>query len=258
MDAPREETEEPSAPTKQTDPARHGAFLKPHPANRWLRLALLLLVVATLAALLAFNAKSDAVFAWAKSLALACQDIVLDHRATAWLCYLALGVALINCPIPAAALLKLLAGFLFGVAEAWALNLLISVLGCSLGFSVTRHLFYRAFYARYSHALAKANLEIARNGFWYVLACRLFVVMPFFLSNILAGLSSMRLRTFATATALGVIPSSLLYALAGHELERLTSTADILTPRTAAVLAALALAALLPPLMKRRLARGKA
>lgn len=257
MDAPREESEDSNTPPKRPLAARHGAFFKPHPANRWLRLGLALLVAAALASLLAFHARADVVFVWAKTLAVSCQGLVLDHRTAAWLCYLALGVVLINCPIPAAALLKLLAGFLFGVAEAWALNLLISVLGCSLGFSVTRHLFYRAFYARYSHALAKANLEIAHNGFWYVLACRLFVVMPFFLSNIVAGLSSMRLRTFATATALGVIPSSLLYALAGSELERLTNTADILTPRTVAILAALALAALLPPLLKHRLARKR-
>lgn len=258
MDASREETEESNIPPDRPLPARHGAFLKPHPANRWLRLGLLLLVAAALAAMAVFHAQAEAVFAWSKCLALSWQGLVLGHRASAWLCYLAVGVVLINCPIPAAALLKLLAGFLFGVAEAWALNLLISVLGCSLGFSVTRHLFYRAFYARFSRQLARANLEIAHNGFWYVLACRLFVVMPFFLSNIVAGLSSMRLRTFAAATALGVIPSSLIYALAGNELERLTTAADILTPRTVAALAALALAALLPPVFKHRLARSKA
>lgn len=239
------------APNHSPGP-RHGAHLPTHPGNRWVRLGLFVLLAAALASALWFQTHAEALLLWTKAAAASCTGLVAEHTALAWLCYLLLGALIINCPIPAAAVLKLLAGYLFGVSAAWSLNVLISVLGCSLGFVVTRHLFYRAFYARFSHTLAKANLEISRNGFWYVLSCRFFCVMPFFLTNILAGLSSMRLRTFVLGTTLGVIPSSLIYALTGSELERIRSTADFMNPRTAAVLAFLALAALVPAAINRR------
>lgn len=169
----------------------------------------------------------------------------------AWMTLVALCAVLINSPLPLAALIKLMAGYVFGVGWGAAMNISTSVVGGALGFLAARHLFYHALYSRYSHQLAKTNLDIARNGFWYVLSCRFFMPAPFFLVNVLAGLSNLRLRKFLLATAIGVIPSSLIYSVTGSHLEAVHSMGDVMTPRLAIALAALGALAVLPVLVKR-------
>jgi len=168
----------------------------------------------------------------------------------AWVALVAVCAVAINSPLPLAALIKLLAGYLFGVGWGAAMNISTSALGGALGFLAARHLFYHALYSRYSHQLARANLDVARNGFWYVLSCRFFMPAPFFLVNVLAGLSSLRLRRFLLATAIGVVPSSFIYAVTGSHLESVRSMADVMTPGAALILAGLGVLAILPALVK--------
>jgi len=169
-----------------------------------------------------------------------------------WLGILAVGAVVINCPVPVAALIKVLAGYFFGIGAGAALNVCVSVLGGLLGFMATRHLFHRPLYARYSHQLAKSNLEIARNGFWYVLSARLLMVTPFFLVNVLSGLSCIRKRKFLLGTFLGVMPSSMIYAVSGSHLESIRTVSDMASPRFALCLALLAAASVLPAVLGRK------
>ena len=177
---------------------------------------------------------------------------VQAHPVPCWLAMLAAGALAINSPLPLAAMIKILTGFFFGLEAGFALNVSISVSGGLIGFMVSRHLFHRPLYKRFGHQLARVNLEIARNGFWYVLSSRLLVAAPFFLVNVLAGLSSMRKRKFLLGTALGVLPSSMLYAMSGSQLGSIHSLADLASPRLAAILALVGLAAVVPALIGRK------
>lgn len=211
------------------------------------------LVFAALAALFALWAfRADEILLFAKHLAGRYRDVVAGNPLQYWLAILAAGTVAINCPVPVAALIKVLSGFLFGLGWGVALNVAISMTGGLAGFMAARHLFHRALYARFSHALARANLEIARNGFWYVLSARLLMATPFFLVNVLAGLSCIRKRKFLLGTLLGVLPSSVIYALAGKQFESISSPSDFASPEMALALGLLAVAAVLPPLLKRR------
>ena len=185
-------------------------------------------------------------------LADACRALPAAHPIASWLAALALFSVAVNLPVPVAAPLKVLAGYLFGATWGFGLNVLVSTLGGTAGFLVVRHLFARLLYSRHGRDLARVNLEIARNGFWYVLSSRFILVTPFFLVNVLAGLSSMRLRAFATATFLGVMPSSLLYAFSGERLGLVRCAGDLMSPQAALALTALGLAAVLPALAKRK------
>lgn len=208
-----------------------------------------------LAGLLAFfvewGLRADEVFAFAGYWAAYYKGFVLANPLPCWLVLLAFGCLAITSPVPLAALIKLLAGYFFGVPGGFALNVCVSVGGGLVGFMASRHLFHRALYARFSHQLARANLEIARNGFWYVLSARLFLATPFFLVNVLAGLSCMRKRKFLLGTLLGVLPSSLIYSVSGSRLESLKSVADLANPKFVLVLALLGAAAVVPALVNR-------
>jgi uncharacterized membrane protein YdjX (TVP38/TMEM64 family) len=177
---------------------------------------------------------------------------VQTHPVPCWLGMLACGAVAINSPLPLAALIKVLTGYFFGLEAGFTLNVGISVSGGLVGFMASRHLFHRALYKRFGHQLARANLEIARNGFWYVLSARLLVAAPFFLVNVLAGLSSMRKRKFLLGTLLGVLPSSMLYAMSGSQLETIRSVSDLANPRMAVILALVAAAVVVPALIKRK------
>ena len=204
-----------------------------------------------LALFVGWSWQADDILALCREWASSWRGFVAANAALCWLAVLCLGSVAINCPVPVAALVKVLAGYFFGVTGGFTLNVAMSLVGGLLGFTATRHWFYHALYSRFARPLAQANLEIARNGFWYVLSARLLMVTPFFLVNILAGLSSIRKRKFLAATGLGVLPSSAIYALSGDQLETIRSVQDFASPRFALVMTLLAVAAVVPALFRR-------
>lgn len=211
------------------------------------------LSLAAFLVLLAFWAsRADAILALARHWAVDWKAVVQADPLPFWLGFLAGGALALNSPVPLAALVKVLSGFFFGLAGGFALNVGMSVSAGLAGFMAARHFFHHALYSRYSRQLAAINLDIARNGFWYILSTRLFVALPFFLVNALAGLSCIRKRKFLLGTALGVVPSSFLYAEAGRQLGDLTSLSRVASPRAMAVLALLAALCVAHALHKRR------
>lgn len=196
-------------------------------------------------------AHAQEILAFAQAWAGASKGFVRENQIACWLGILALGAVAINCPLPLAALVKVLSGYFFGTAWGFALNVSLSCVGGLLGFVAVRHLFYHALYSRFSRQLARANLEIARNGFWFVLSARLIMATPFFMVNVLAGLSCIRKRKFLLGTFLGVLPSSMIYAVSGSRLETFRSLSDLADPQFALALALLGLAATIPALARR-------
>jgi uncharacterized membrane protein YdjX (TVP38/TMEM64 family) len=211
------------------------------------------LALLSLAALFAlWTSHADAILVFVRFWAEHYKSFVAANPGGCWLGILAVGAIIINCPVPVAALIKVLAGYFFGIQAGVALNVSVSVLGGLIGFMATRHLFHRPLYSRFSHQLARANLEIARNGFWYVLSARLLMVTPFFLVNVLSGLSCIRKRKFLLGTFLGVIPSSAIYAVSGSHLESIRTVSDMASPKLAIVLAVLAAVSVVPAIFRRK------
>jgi len=210
-----------------------------------------LLILAALVIYLAWWGRHlDLILFWFKAWAGDIRGLIMAHPILSWAGWVVMGALMINFPIPMAAVLKVLSGYMFGLGWGMGANFCASTAGAALGFLGARHLFRQTLYRRHGRHLAKANLEIVHNGFWYILSCRLFLVMPFFLVNILAGLSTMRLRKFLVATMLGVVPSSMIYAVSGHQLDKITCAADLMSPKLALVLVLLGLAAAAPAVVK--------
>lgn len=213
--------------------------------------AWILALVGLGAVLWQWAAHAQEILAFAQAWAGASKGFVRENQIACWLGILALGAVAINCPLPLAALVKVLSGYFFGTGWGFALNVALSCAGGLIGFVAVRHLFYHALYSRFSRQLAKANLEIARNGFWFVLSARLIMATPFFMVNVLAGLSCIRKRKFLLGTFLGVLPSSMIYAVSGSRLETFRSLSDLADPQFALALALLGAAATLPALVRR-------
>jgi uncharacterized membrane protein YdjX (TVP38/TMEM64 family) len=175
------------------------------------------------------------------------------NGALAALAYVAAYIVATTVAMPGIAVLTMLGGFLFG----WSLGAALTVVGATLG-AITIFLFARGLFG--PHAIARFGAPgerlaacLRRDAGPYLLALRLVPVFPFFLINLVSALVGVPLRTYAITTLLGIIPATVVYALAGSGLGTMLdrggtiTPASVLTPEVIAGLlglSALALAAI--------------
>ena len=91
----------------------------------------------------------------------------------------------------------------------------------------------------------------AKNAFSYLITLRLIPLFPFFAVNLVSGLTRMNVRSYVTATALGIIPGSFVYAYAGRQLGTINSLKEIASPNVIAAFVLLGLLALVPIVYKK-------
>ncbi len=143
--------------------------------------------------------------------------------------------------LPTAALLTVIGGYLFGVLPGAIFSTIAAVLGAYVLFLFTRYFFGHSLQAKYADRLHRINHEIHINGIYYMIILRLLPFVPFFLVNVLFGLTKVPAFTFVWTTIVGVFPATLLYALAGEQLQHITSISDILSFRMLSILTLIAL-----------------
>lgn len=160
----------------------------------------------------------------------------------------ALSVALM---IPIATFFALASGFMFGAL--W--GTLIAVLGATLGavasFYVARFMVGDSLQQRYAHELERFNAEFETNGYSYLFALRLLPIFPFFMINLLCGLTRIDVKTFFITTFIGIIPGGFAYTYAGSQLSTINALSDIFTKEMALALVLLGLLSLIPVAYKK-------
>ena len=131
--------------------------------------------------------------------------------------------------IPGAVLLSLTVGFLFGRWVGALVIVLAATLGATLVFLAARYLFAETAQRR-AGGLAKKMLEgFKENAFSYLLFLRLVPLFPFWLVNLAPAFTSIKLRTYVTATALGIIPGSFVFANLGQSLGRIENASQLIS-----------------------------
>ncbi len=168
------------------------------------------------------------------------------HYAFSALAYIAVYVAAVALSVPGAAVLTLAGGFAFGAVAGTLLVNVGATAGAALVFLAARYLLGDWVQKRYGERLAAFNAEVERNGARYLLTLRLIPLFPFFLINLLAGLTTVRFTTFVWTTAAGIIPGSFVYAYAGSRLSVIDSPGDIVSWKVLSALVLLGALALVP------------
>ncbi|MCY9834554.1 FAD-dependent oxidoreductase [Aeromonas media] len=179
---------------------------------------------------------------------------VQAHFGQAALLFTLLYVITTALSLPGAALLTLGGSALFGVGWGLLLVSFASTLGATLAFLSARFLLRDWVSRRFGDKLATFEAGMAKDGAFYLLSLRLIPLFPFFLVNLLMGLTPIRVSTYYWVSQLGMLPGTFVYVLAGSELATLTNTGKILSP---GLVTALTLLGLMPWLMRwlqRRLA----
>lgn len=171
-----------------------------------------------------------------------------SHFVSASLLFVLIYVLSTALSLPGASLLTLGGSAVFGVAWGLLLVSFASTLGATLAFLSARFLLRDWVTARFGDKLATFQSGMAKEGAFYLLSLRLIPIFPFFLVNLLMGLTPIRVSTYYWVSQLGMLPGTFVYVLAGSELGQLTSTGNILSP---GLMVALTLLGLMPWLVKK-------
>ena len=153
--------------------------------------------------------------------------------------------------LPGATVMTLAGGALFGLWWGSLIVSFASTIGATLAFLVSRHLLRDRVQARFGDRLKATNEGIRRDGAFYLFTLRLVPAFPFFLINLLMGLSPIRARTYYWVSQIGMFPATLVYVNAGTELGSIESLSGIVSP---GLLLSFALLGLFP-LIARKLLR---
>ena len=157
--------------------------------------------------------------------------------------FFAVYVAVTALSLPGAVPLTLAGGALFGLGLGTLVVSFASTLGATLAMLASRHLLRGAVQARFGARLAEMDRGIERDGAFYLFTLRLVPVLPFFVINLLMGLTAMRTWTYAWVSQLGMLAGTLAYVNAGTQLAQVSSLQSIVSP---GLLGAFVLLGLLP------------
>jgi len=189
---------------------------------------------------------------------------VAAHPGAAALSYVALYVAAVAFSVPGAVVLTLAGGFLFGAAGGTALTVVGATMGATLVFISARRVFGADALDRMGPRARALGEAIRRNAASYLLVLRLVPLFPFFLVNLVPAFVGVRLRTYLVTTALGILPGTAVFSLAGAGLGDVLALRGafdpraVLTPEILGALLGLALLSLAAIPLRARFARGSA
>lgn len=176
-----------------------------------------------------------------------------EHRPAAVTGFVLTYCLVTGLSLPGATILTLVGGFLFGSLLGTVFVNLGATSGATLAFLTARYLLREWVERKFGQKLGPIQDGFAKNAFSYLVMLRLVPLFPFFLVNLVSGLTRVRLGTYVVATALGIVPGSFVYAYAGRQLGTINSLREIASANVILAFTLLGLLALVP-IMYRRLA----
>ncbi|WP_440889240.1 TVP38/TMEM64 family protein [Vibrio sp. WZ-1] len=156
-------------------------------------------------------------------------------------------IAITAFSIPGAAVVTLLGAALFGFWTSLLLVSFASTIGATVAFLSSRYLLREWVQSKFGNKLNAINQGVEKDGAFYLFSLRLIPVFPFFLINLLMGLTPMTIARFYLTSQVGMLPGTAVYLNAGTQLATIDSLSGIVSPT---VLASFALLGLFPIIAK--------
>ncbi|HSL05689.1 MAG TPA: TVP38/TMEM64 family protein [Nitrospiraceae bacterium] len=169
-----------------------------------------------------------------------------DHYVPAVALFILIYVFQTSFSLPGATMMTLAGGFLFG--SLWG-SLYVNIgatTGATVAFLAARYLFRQWVERKFGDRLGPIQDGFAKNAFNYLLTLRLIPFFPFFLVNLLSGLTRVKVSTYVVATAVGIIPGSAVYTFAGRQLGTINALSELVSPRLLLAFSLLGLLMLIP------------
>lgn len=174
-----------------------------------------------------------------------------DHYALTVVLFILVYLAHTGFFLPAASILSLSGGFLFGIWWGALYVVVGGTLGALLAFLSARYLFRDAVERRFDHRFDWIKKGVARNAFYFLLMIRIVPLLPFFVVNLVSGVTRTGVFTYLAATFVGILPATFIFVNAGSHLSQVESLKDIVSFGVLGSLALLGCLALLPVVLKK-------
>ncbi|ENO8417706.1 TVP38/TMEM64 family protein [Vibrio mimicus] len=194
--------------------------------NRKLIIALILIAIAALL-VTQFSQYLTLEVAKAKQAELA--SYIDAHLLQAALIYFVVYVLLTAFSIPGATVVSLLGAALFGFWLSLLLASFASTIGATLAFLSSRFLLRDWVQSKFAEKLLTINQGVERDGAFYLLSLRLIPVFPFFLINLVMGLTPISTWRYYWVSQLGMLPGTAVYLNAGTQLAEISSLGEIIS-----------------------------
>jgi pyruvate/2-oxoglutarate dehydrogenase complex dihydrolipoamide dehydrogenase (E3) component/uncharacterized membrane protein YdjX (TVP38/TMEM64 family) len=215
------------------------------------KLFILLLVISAISSFFYFNLGHYLSLDYLSSQKEAIEAYKNTQGIQAALIFFGVYIGVTGLSLPGAAVMTLAAGAIFGLVEGTIIVSFASAIGATLAFLVARILFKDAVQARFGESLKPINEGIKRDGALFLFGLRLVPVFPFFVINLVMGLTPIRVVQYFFVSQLGMLPATLIYVNAGTQLGEIHSLSGILSP---SILLSFLLLALFPFITKRIMA----
>lgn len=132
--------------------------------------------------------------------------------------------------LPGAAIMTLAGGAIFGLVKGTILISFASTIGATLAFLISRTLIRDYIQTKFGDSLASINEGIKKDGPFYLFTLRLVPVFPFFIVNLVMGVTPIKTSAFYWVSQLGMLAGTMVYVNAGTQLGQLESVSGILSP----------------------------
>jgi uncharacterized membrane protein YdjX (TVP38/TMEM64 family) len=246
----------PRQPTPSTSPLDPRS--RPHVSGS--KIVLVVVLAAAVAAFFAFDLGRFTSLAAIKEHQASLAALYAERPLAVLGVFFAVYVVITSLSLPGAVVMTLAAGAIFGLAAGTVLASFASSIGATFAFLSSRYLLRDGVQRRFGARLADVNAGMDRDGAFYLFSMRLVPVIPFFVVNLLMGLTGMRAVQFYLVSQVGMLAGTLVYVNAGTQLSKLDSLRDILSPGLVASFVLLGLFPLaarkVSAALQRRRARG--
>ncbi len=157
-------------------------------------------------------------------------DFYAANRLLTIVAFFATYVLVAALSLPGAALLTLAAGAIFGLITGLVIVSFASTLGATVAFLISRFMFKDSVQKKFGNHLATINKGVEEEGAFYLFTLRLIPAVPFFIVNLLMGLTPIKTGVYAIVSQLGMLPGTAVFVNAGNQLSKIDSLGDILSP----------------------------
>jgi pyruvate/2-oxoglutarate dehydrogenase complex dihydrolipoamide dehydrogenase (E3) component/uncharacterized membrane protein YdjX (TVP38/TMEM64 family) len=210
-----------------------------------------LLILAALAALIAayfiFDLGQYLTIDGIKGVVADVQGFYDDNQLLVLGVFFAIYVGVTAASLPGAAIMTLAAGALFGLVLGTVLVSFASTMGATLAFLSSRFVLRDTIEARFGDRLKTINAGLERDGAFYLFTLRMIPAIPFFVINLVMGLTRIKAWTFVWVSQIGMLLGTIVFVNAGTQLAQIESTAGLLSP---ALIGSFVLLAIVPWIAK--------
>jgi len=193
------------------------------------RLLVIAVILAAIAAFFVFDLKQYVTLDYFQSQRAAIEAQVQEHPIRTAILFFAAYVAATGLSLPGAAILTLIAGALFGLLWGTVIVSFASTIGATLAFLASRFVLRDWVQQHFGDRLRPINEGIAREGGFYLFALRLVPAFPFFVINLVMGLTPIRTWTYYWVSQLGMLAGTMVYVYAGTQLGEFRISAGLIT-----------------------------